>query len=94
MRGRDEIMKEIVEFTMPKFGEVMENGKIVAWKKSVGEIIEKGEAIVEIETDKATLDVESPVDGLLVEILVSEGSTEPINTVLARIRVAESQDQR
>ena len=82
-------MMDIVEFTMPKFGETMEKGKVIAWKKSVGEKIEKGESIVEIETDKANLDVESPVSGILIEILVSEGSTEEINTVLARISTAK-----
>jgi pyruvate/2-oxoglutarate dehydrogenase complex dihydrolipoamide acyltransferase (E2) component len=78
-------MTDIVDFRMPKFGETMEEGKVIAWKKSVGERIGKGEAIVEIETDKATLEVESPVGGILVEILVPEGSTKEINTVLARI---------
>ena len=79
-------MKEIFDFTMPKLGEMMEDGKIIAWKKKAGEAIEKGEVIIAIETDKTILDVESPVSGVLSEILVSEGSTTPINTVLARIR--------
>ena len=75
-------MTSIVEFRMPKFGETMEKGKVVAWKKSVGEKIDKGESIVEIETDKANLDV-------IVEILIPAGSTEEINTVLARISTTD-----
>jgi pyruvate/2-oxoglutarate dehydrogenase complex dihydrolipoamide acyltransferase (E2) component len=82
-------MTSIVEFRMPKFGELMEKGKVVAWKKSVGEKIDKGESIVEIETDKSNLDVESPVSGIIVEILIPEGSTEEINTVLARISTTD-----
>ena len=82
-------MTSIVEFRMPKFGETMEKGKVVAWKKSVGEKIDKGESIVEIETDKANLDVESPVSGIIVEILIPAGSTEEINTVLARISTTD-----
>jgi len=82
-------MTSIVEFRMPKFGETMEKGKVVAWKKSVGEKIDKGESIVEIETDKANLDVESPVSGIIVEILIPAGLTEEINTVLARISTTD-----
>ena len=72
-------------FTMPMLGEVMEEGRIVAWRKHVGDRVEKGETIMEVEMDKATMEVESPVSGVVKEILVPEGETVPVNTLLAFI---------
>ena len=72
-------------FTMPMLGEVMEEGRIVAWRKHVGDRVEKGETIIEVEMDKATMEVESPVSGVVKEILVPEGATVPVNTLLAFI---------
>jgi len=72
-------------FTMPMLGEVMEEGRIVAWRKHIGDRVEKGETIMEVEMDKATMEVESPVSGVVKEILVPEGETVPVNTLLAFI---------
>jgi len=74
-----------VEFLMPKFGEVMEEGTLIEWKKKDGDPVEKGEVILEIETDKANTDVESTATGVIQKILVQEGETVPINTPLALI---------
>ena len=73
------------EFTMPKLGEVMEEGTIVTWKKKVGDEVKRDEAIVEIQTDKVTIELESPEAGTILKILVPEEATVPINTVLAII---------
>jgi pyruvate dehydrogenase E2 component (dihydrolipoamide acetyltransferase) len=73
------------EFTMPMLGEVMEEGRIVAWHKQVGERVEKGETIMEVETDKASMEVESTVSGIVKDILVAAGETVPVNTPLAVI---------
>ncbi len=73
------------EFTMPMLGEVMEAGRIVTWRKQVGDRVQKGEPIMEVETDKALMDVEATVSGVLLEILVPEGETVPVNTPLAII---------
>ncbi len=73
------------EFTMPMLGEVMEEGRIVAWLKKVGEKVEKGEVILEVETDKAVMGVEAPVSGVLGTILVPEGQIAAVNTPLAII---------
>ena len=73
------------EFTMPMLGEVMEEGRIVAWHKQVGDRVEKGEIILEVETDKAVMGVESPATGVLSKILVTQGETVPVNTPLAVI---------
>lgn len=73
------------EFTMPMLGEVMEEGCIVAWHKQVGDRVEKGEIIIEVETDKATMEVESTISGVVKKLLVREGETVPVNTPLAVI---------
>jgi pyruvate dehydrogenase E2 component (dihydrolipoamide acetyltransferase) len=73
------------EFTMPMLGEVMQEGRIVAWHKRVGDKVEQGEIILEVETDKAVIEVESPASGVLRKILVPEGETVPVNTPLAVI---------
>jgi pyruvate dehydrogenase E2 component (dihydrolipoamide acetyltransferase) len=73
------------QLTMPMLGEVMEEGTVVSWKKSEGQAVAKGEIVLEVETDKAVMGVESPVAGVLRRILVPEGKTVPVNTPLAEI---------
>jgi pyruvate dehydrogenase E2 component (dihydrolipoamide acetyltransferase) len=73
------------EFTMPMLGEVMEEGRIVTWHKKEGDTVEQGEIIMEVETDKATVEVESTESGVVKTILVPEGETVPVNTPLAVI---------
>ena len=74
------------EFTMPMLGEVMEEGRIVAWLKKEGDTVQQGEIIMEVETDKATMEVESTESGVVKKILVPEGETVPVNTPLAVIQ--------
>ena len=73
------------EFKMPMLGEVMEEGRIVVWHKQEGDRVERGENLLEVETDKATLEVESTVSGVLQKILVAAGETVPVNATLALI---------
>ena len=73
------------EFTMPMLGEVMEEGVVVSWKRKEGDLVAKGEIILEIETGKAAMEIESPASGRVAKILVREGTTVPVNTVLALI---------
>ncbi len=73
------------EFTMPKLGEVMEEGKVVEWKKEEGQAVAKGEILLEIETDKAVMEIESTASGILSKILVPAGTTVPVNSPLALI---------
>lgn len=61
------------EIQMPKLSDTMTEGTLVAWKKKKGEKISAGEVLAEIETDKATMEWESPEDGTLAEIYVAEG---------------------
>ena len=73
------------EFTMPKLGEVMEEGKVVEWKKKEGDAVAKGEILLEVETDKAVMEIESTASGVLSRILVPAGETVPVNSALALI---------
>ena len=73
------------EITLPQAGQSMEEGTILLWHKQEGEQVEKGEILLEIETDKATLAVESTHSGTLRKILCPEGETVPVLTVLALV---------
>lgn len=68
---------------MPKTGAEMEEGKIISWKKQPGERVVTGEVLLEIETDKATMDVEAPATGLLLRYLYLAGETVPATTPIA-----------
>ena len=73
------------DVTMPTLGYDMEEGKIVSWLKKVGDRVERGEPIAEIETDKTTVEMESIAAGTLVEIVQAEGSTVAVGEVIARL---------
>lgn len=61
------------EITMPKLSDTMTEGTLVSWKKKKGDKVSTGEVLAEIETDKATMEWESPEDGVLLEIFIDEG---------------------
>ena len=68
---------------MPKTGAEMEEGRILAWKKKEGERVNKGEVLLEIETDKATMEVESPESGFLLKRIYREGEAVPATRLIA-----------
>lgn len=72
---------------MPKFEMAQESGTIARWLKQAGEPVAKGEAVLEVETDKITMEVESPADGVLSVILAEAGATVPIGRPIAYIAV-------
>jgi len=74
----------VTEVIMPKMGQTMEKGKIVKWLKKEGEKVEKGEPLLEIETDKTTIEVEARVSGIL-KITAKEGEEAPIATTIGFI---------
>jgi pyruvate/2-oxoglutarate dehydrogenase complex dihydrolipoamide acyltransferase (E2) component len=69
----------------PKAGMGIEEGTAKRWLKAVGDRVAKGEILVEIETAKAIQEVEAPVSGTLVGILLPEGETSAVNTPIAVI---------
>jgi pyruvate dehydrogenase E2 component (dihydrolipoamide acetyltransferase) len=70
---------------MPKMGDAMEEGTLVRWLKQEGDAVQEGEPIAEIATDKATVEIEAPVSGVLRGIRVAENAVVPVNTPLAYI---------
>lgn len=70
---------------LPKLGMNQEEGEIVSWLVSEGDTIAEGQPIVEIETDKATVEVEASASGVLAKIVHGEGDIVPINGVIAVI---------
>ena len=74
------------EIQMPKLSDTMTEGTLVAWKKKKGDQVAAGEVLAEIETDKATMEWESPEDGTLAEIYVQEGGRVNVGDKIAFIR--------
>ena len=75
----------MVEFRMPSLGADMDFGRVVEWLVRPGDRVERGQIIVEVETDKGTFEVESPATGLVGALVVSAGAKVPVGTVLATI---------
>src|SRR6476659_1839977 len=73
------------EIQMPKLSDTMTEGTLVAWKKKKGDKVLAGDVIAEIETDKATMEWESPEDGTLTEIYVEEGGKVEVGQRIAFI---------
>jgi pyruvate/2-oxoglutarate dehydrogenase complex dihydrolipoamide acyltransferase (E2) component len=70
---------------LPKLGMNQEEGEIVSWLVSEGDTVAEGQPIVEIETDKATVEVEASASGVLAKIVHGSGDIVPINGVIAVI---------
>ena len=78
---------------MPQMGESITEGTVVRWARKVGERVEKDEILFEISTDKVDAEIPSHEAGILLEILVGEGQTVPVDTVVARLGTAEEAAQ-
>lgn len=74
-----------VDVIMPQMGESIAEGTVSRWLKKVGDAVKRDEALFEISTDKVDAEIPSPSAGILAEIIVGEGKTVAINTVVARL---------
>jgi pyruvate/2-oxoglutarate dehydrogenase complex dihydrolipoamide acyltransferase (E2) component len=79
----------IQEIVMPKFGQTMEEGRIVKWLKHEGDFIEEGEIFLEIEGDKSILEVESEYSGQLKKIVAQVDDVLACGEVIANIEVKD-----
>src|SRR5476651_467646 len=70
---------------MPKLSDTMTVGTVVKWLKNEGDAIKSGDMLAEVETDKATMEVESFFDGVLLKIFVQAGAQVPIGTALCAV---------
>src|SRR5512147_3021739 len=75
--------------SMPKLGFDMAEGTLVRWVKNEGENVNKGDVLAEIETDKATVEVESSASGVVRKLLVEEGSVVPVGNPIAVVGSAD-----
>src|SRR6266567_1855559 len=73
---------------LPALGMSQDTGKILRWLKAEGELVAKGEPLAEIETDKATVEIEAEADGVLMGITAAEGDDVPVGQVIATIVTA------
>lgn len=76
-------MAEVIN--MPRLSDTMEEGTVAQWFKQVGDTVNEGDILAEIETDKATMEFEAFVEGELLHIGIEEGGTAPVDTLLAII---------
>src|SRR6266566_9469114 len=70
---------------MPALELAQETGKVLRWMKAPGDSVRKGEPIVEIETDKVTVEIESPASGVLRDVTAAEGDVVPVGQTIALI---------
>jgi len=75
----------VADVIMPKMGDAMTEGKVLKWRKKVGESVKAGEPIAEIETDKVNVDIEAEESGALLDIVVPEGQSAPVGARIAVI---------
>jgi pyruvate dehydrogenase E2 component (dihydrolipoamide acetyltransferase) len=74
-----------VEVIMPMLGMAQETGKVVRWLKAEGEAVAKAEPLMEVETDKVTVEIEAPAAGTLAGVTASEGEDVPVGQVIAYV---------
>src|SRR5260370_30462315 len=72
-----------ISVVMPALEMAQENGKLLAWRKKEGESVSKGERLLEIETDKAVVEVEAPGDGILAGVTAEVGAVIPVGETIA-----------
>src|SRR5512133_2470888 len=90
MPGRRTILPEVepvarIDVIMPQMGESIAEGTLSKWLKKVGDEVKRDEPIFEISTDKVDAEIPAPSAGVLAEIVVTEGQTVPVQTIVARI---------
>ncbi len=75
---------------MPQLGETVAEGTVAAWHKKEGDTVAKDEILLDVETDKAATEVPAPMDGVMTSVLVQEGETVDVGTVLAVINAPDA----
>jgi pyruvate dehydrogenase E2 component (dihydrolipoamide acetyltransferase) len=75
----------MIEFLMPSLGTDMEDGTLIEWKKKPGDMVQRGDIIAEVETQKGLIEIEVFDEGTIKELLIKEGSKVPVGTIMALI---------
>ena len=79
------------EVTMPQLGMTQDSGRLTQWLKQPGEKVARGDLLFEVETDKATMEIEAQADGFLTHVKADEGADIPVGKVIARISETASE---
>ena len=79
------------EIVMPRLSDTMDRGTIAHWTKKAGDQVKRGDVLLEIETDKANMELESYSDGILARIMVDEGETAPVGTPIGLVAKDEAE---
>ncbi|HXH97432.1 MAG TPA: lipoyl domain-containing protein, partial [Gaiellaceae bacterium] len=74
-----------VDVIMPALGMAQETGKVLRWLRADGDAVAKGEPLLEVETDKVTVEIEAPADGTLAGVTAGDGAEVPVGTVIALV---------
>jgi len=91
IRGSQSINdRALTDVVMPQMGESIVEGTLTKWLKTIGEKVERDEPLFEISTDKVDTEIPAPFAGTVAQILVPEGTTVPVNTIVARIEEVRS----
>ena len=81
-----------MKILLPALSPTMETGNLVKWLVKEGQTVNSGDIIAEIETDKATMELESPDDGIIEKIVISEGTENiPVNDLIAILKVEDEE---
>ena len=75
------------QIRMPKLSDTMEEGTLIAWRKSPGDAIRRGDILADIETDKADMEFESYTEGIVHSFLIEPGACVPVGTLIAIIQL-------
>ncbi|MEM2178981.1 MAG: biotin/lipoyl-containing protein [Candidatus Methanomethylicia archaeon] len=78
-----------IEIKIPRLDEIQESAILVKWHKKEGDKVIKGEKVATIETLKTIFDIESPVNGIIEDVLVEEGKEVPVGTIICKIKSIE-----
>ena len=81
-------MSSLFEFPLPDIGEGVAEGEVVEWKVKEGDAVQEDQVLLEVMTDKATVEISSPVRGTMRELVVKAGEVTPVGSVLCRIEPA------
>ncbi|MYE19120.1 MAG: dihydrolipoamide succinyltransferase, partial [Rhodospirillales bacterium] len=79
-----------IDVVVPALGESITEATVLNWRKSPGDPVTRSEILVELETDKVTVEVEAPETGILLEIAAGDGDDVAVGAVIARIGAAEA----
>src|SRR5215831_2771036 len=94
VQGRTKVKCMTQEIVLPQWGMEMQDATVVRWLKQEGDPVQEGEPLVELETAKIATELESIASGVVAHILVPEGATVPIRTVLAIVATPGEQVAR